>query len=66
MSEVVNLNKARKARVKQEATRTAQHNRVIFGLPKAVVKTNRLNRSATEARHEGQRLEKESKSDAEP
>ena len=35
MSEIVNLNKARKARAKTDAARTASENRVRFGRPKA-------------------------------
>ena len=38
MAELVNLNRARKAKTKAEKTKTAEANRVLHGTPKALRK----------------------------
>jgi hypothetical protein len=44
MSEIVNLNKARKARAKSDAVRKASENRAKFGRPKAETELERRRR----------------------
>jgi hypothetical protein len=48
MSEIVNLNKARKAKAKVEAKRVAAENRVKFGRPKAETELERRRREKAE------------------
>jgi hypothetical protein len=53
MGEIVNLNKARKARDKAEAKRTAETNRLTFGRTKAERETTRAERERDAARLDG-------------
>lgn len=59
MAEIVNLNRARKARAKAEAERTAANNRVQFGTPKHLRKKSDADRKKAEAEIEGKRLDDE-------
>lgn len=59
MAEVVNLNRARKARAKAEAEKTAANNRVQFGTPKHLRKKGEAERKKTERDIEGKRLDDE-------
>jgi len=57
MGEVVNLNKARKARGKAEAKRAADANRLTFGRTKAERLTTQKERDREAARLDGHRLD---------
>jgi hypothetical protein len=57
MGEVVNLNRARKARAKAEAEKTAENNRVKHGTPKALRKQGEAERKKAERDIEGKRIE---------
>ncbi len=59
MGEVVNLNRARKARAKAAAAKTAENNRVKHGAPKHLRKQSDAERKRTEAESEGKRLNDE-------
>jgi len=57
MAEIVNLNRARKARAKAEAERTAENNRVKFGTPKALRKKSDAERRKNERELDAKRLD---------
>jgi len=57
MGEIVNLNKARKARDKAEAKRTADANRLTFGRTKAERQTTQKERDRDAARLDGHKLD---------
>lgn len=57
MGEVVNLNKARKARDKAEAKRAAETNRATFGRTKAERQTTQKERDRDAAKLDGHKLE---------
>jgi len=57
MGEVVNLNRARKARAKAEAEKTADNNRIKHGTPKSLRKKGDADREKAEREIEGKRLE---------
>ena len=57
MGEVVNLNRARKAKAKAEADKTAENNRVKHGTPKHLRKKGDAERKRTDAEFEGKRLD---------
>ena len=57
MGEVVNLNKARKARDKAEARRTADANRLAFGRTRAERLTTQKERDRDAARLDGHKLD---------
>mgnify|MGYP003466133974 CR=1 FL=1 len=59
MGEVVNLNRARKAKAKTEAEKTAANNRVKYGTPKHLRKKGEAERKRTDAEIEGKRLDDE-------
>jgi hypothetical protein len=59
MGEVVNLNRARKARAKSVAEKTATNNRVKHGTPKHLRKKSDAERERTDAELEGKRLNDE-------
>jgi hypothetical protein len=59
MGEVVNLNRARKARAKAAAEKTAANNRVEHGTPKRLRKQSEAERKRNEAESEGKRLDDE-------
>lgn len=57
MGEIVNLNKARKARNKAEARRTADANRLTFGRTKVERQTTQQERDRDAARLDGHKLD---------
>jgi hypothetical protein len=57
MGEIVNLNKARKARDKAEAKRAADANRLTFGRTRAERQTTQKERERDAARLDGHRLD---------
>ena len=57
MGEIVNLNKARKARDKAEAKRAADANRLTFGRTKAERQTTQKERERDVARLDGHKLD---------
>jgi hypothetical protein len=57
MGEVVNLNRARKAKAQAEAEKTAANNRVKHGTPKHLRKRGDAERKRAEAEVEGKRLD---------
>ncbi|MNE32988.1 hypothetical protein D3C80_1266280 [compost metagenome] len=57
MGEVVNLNKARKARDKAEAKRAADANRLTFGRTKAERQTTQKERDRDAAKLDGHKLD---------
>ena len=59
MGEVVNLNRARKAKVKTEAEKTAANNRVKHGTPKHLRKKGDAERKRADGELEGKRLDDE-------
>jgi hypothetical protein len=59
MGEVVNLNRARKAKARAAAEKTAANNRVKHGTPKHLRKKGDAERNRTEAELEGKRLDDE-------
>jgi hypothetical protein len=59
MAEIVNLNRARKARAKAEAERTAANNRVKHGTPKRLRKLGEAERKKAEDDIEQKRLDKD-------
>jgi hypothetical protein len=59
MAEIVNLNRARKARARAEKEKTAQANRVLHGTPKAQRKLSEARRDKAEQHLSGHALEKD-------
>lgn len=59
MAEIVNLNRARKAKARAEKEKTAQANRVAHGTPKALRKLTKAEEKQAEQRLAGHRLEKD-------
>ena len=57
MGEVVNLNRARKARDKAEARRAAEANRLTFGRTKAERQTTQKERDRDTAKLDGHKLD---------
>lgn len=57
MAEIVNLNRWRKAKEKQEKTRQAEVNRVAFGRTKAEKKADRLQAEQDSRALEGKKLD---------
>jgi hypothetical protein len=58
MAEIVNLNRARKARGRAEKDKTAQANRVLHGTPKTLKKLGAAQKDKAEQRLSGHKLEK--------
>ena len=58
MAEIVNLNRARKARAKAEKAKTAETNRVLHGTPKNLRKLEQARKDQAEQRVSGHKLEK--------
>jgi hypothetical protein len=58
MVEIVNLNRARKARTKAEKEKTAQANRVLHGTPKALRNLQKARKDKADQGLTGHRLEK--------
>lgn len=59
MAEIVNLNRARKAKAKDEKEKTAAANRVLHGTPKAVRNLGQARKDKAEKGLAGHRLEKD-------
>lgn len=59
MGDVVNLNKARKARARVEARMTADANRAKFGRTKAEKARDRIGKDRAEALLDGAKLEED-------
>jgi hypothetical protein len=59
MAEIVNLNRARKARAKAEKTKQAETNRVLHGTPKQLRKLEQARKDQAEQRVSGHTLEKD-------
>jgi hypothetical protein len=57
MAEIVNLNRARKARAKAEKDKVADTNRIAHGTPKALRKLGEARKDKAEQRLLGHRLE---------
>jgi Domain of unknown function (DUF4169) len=57
MADIVNLNRARKAKAKVDAEKTAANNRVKHGTPKALRKLSEAERKKAEAKIDGNRLD---------
>ncbi len=61
MAEIINLNRARKARAKAEREAKAAQNRAAFGRPKAERTKAKAQDEIAERRHEGHRLDRDGK-----
>lgn len=59
MAEIVNLNKARKARAKADKEKTAEANRVLHGTPKAVRNLAEARKDKADGALSGHKLENE-------
>jgi len=57
MAEIVNLNRARKAKAKAEKKKTAETNRVLHGTPKALRKLEDAKKDKADQALSGHRLE---------
>lgn len=57
MAEILNLNRARKAKARAEKEKTAEANRVRHGTPKALRKLDKAKREQASERLSGHRLE---------
>jgi hypothetical protein len=57
MAELINLNRARKARTKAEKEKTAQANRVLHGTPKALRNLQKARKDKADQGLSGHRLE---------
>lgn len=57
MAEIVNLNRARKARAKGEKDKTAAANRVLHGTPKAVRNLGQARKDKADGALSGHKLE---------
>lgn len=60
MAEIINLNRARKAKAKAEKDKTAQANRVAHGTPKALKKLEQAKLEQAAERLRGHMLENQS------
>ena len=56
MAEIVNLNRARKAKARTEKGRQAEANRVTHGTPKAIRKLSQAKKDKAEQRLSGHKL----------
>lgn len=63
MADIVNLNRARKAKARAEKEKTAQTNRITHGTPKALRKLTDACKDQADQRLTGHRLEKDEDSD---
>jgi hypothetical protein len=59
MTEIVNLNRARKAKARVEKDKAAEANRVLHGTPKALRNLSEARKDKTEQRLSGHRLKKD-------
>jgi len=60
MAEIINLNRARKAKTRAEKDKTAQANRIAHGTPKALKTLEAAKREKELSRHESGKLDGES------
>jgi len=58
MAEIINLNRARKARTKADKEKTADANRVLHGTPKAVRNLAEARKNKADEALSGRKLEK--------
>jgi hypothetical protein len=58
MAEIINLNRARKAKARTEKDKTAQANRIAHGTPKALKKLSEAQTDKAEKGLSGHKLEK--------
>ena len=58
MAEIINLNRARKARTKADKEKTADANRVLHGTPKAVRNLAEVRKNKADEALSGRKLEK--------
>lgn len=63
MSEIINLRRRRKARAREDAARTADRNRVVFGLSKAERQKQQMEDAASVRFLDGHRLARPGKPD---
>lgn len=61
MAEIVNLNRARKAKAAVAAQKTAANNRIKHGTPKALRKLSDAERKKAHTKIDGKRLDDEKK-----
>ena len=59
MAEIVNLNRARKARGRAEKEKTAEANRIAHGTPKVLRKLSKAQENQAKQHLAGHRLEKD-------
>jgi len=59
MADLINLNRARKARAKAEKEKTAEANRLLHGTSKAVRNLAEARKNKADQAHSGHRLEKD-------
>jgi len=60
MAEIVNLNRARKAKARAERAKEAEANRLKFGRPKAEIEHRRLEDTRAERAHDAHKLDDKS------
>ncbi|MBM3531606.1 MAG: DUF4169 family protein [Alphaproteobacteria bacterium] len=60
MVEIVNLNRARKAKARGERAKEAEANRLKFGRPKAEIERKRLEEARAVRAHEAHKLDDKS------
>jgi len=60
MADIINLNRARKAKAKAEKSKTAEANRIAHGTPKALKKLEKARKTQADERLGGHKLENES------
>jgi len=58
MADIINLNRARKAKAKAEKSKAAEANRIAHGTPKALKTLERARKDQTSERFKGHELEK--------
>lgn len=56
MSDIVNLNKFRKAKARQDKEKRAEQNRIAFGTPKAVRDADAANKALQDKKLSGKKL----------
>lgn len=59
MAEIVNLNRARKAKKRTEKEKTAEANRILHGTPKALRNLEKARKNKSDQSLSGHRLENE-------
>lgn len=59
MAEIVNLNRARKAKARAEKARTAEANRVLHGTPKHLRKLSEAQKNKADQRLKGHKLDED-------